>query len=165
MAEVLTDFPERFSERKELHLLTTEGERRPARLLAHWFPTGKNADKIVLQFDGVDSITAAETLSRSEVVIPDSERATLGDGEFYVSDLIGCMLVDEEHTLGTIRDVHFTTDTHGKRVEEAAPLLVVDRPNGDELLVPLAKEFLQKPDIANKRIEMRLPKGLLDING
>lgn len=164
LAELLTDFPERFADRKELHFKKPDGVTAPARLIAHWFPTGKTAGKVVLHFEGIDSITAAEGLARFEVVIPDSERALLEEGSFYVDDLVGCTIIDAENTIGVVQDVHFPTDTHGKRVENAVPILVVQRANGDELLIPLAKEFLHQPDIANKRIDMHLPDGLLDMN-
>lgn len=165
LAELLTDFPERFADRRSLLLLSPGQPPQPVTLLQHWLPVGKNAGRVVLHFEGIDSITAAESLATLEVAIPDSERAPLEDGSYYVSDLIGCTLTEEEHTLGIVRDVHFPTDAHGKRVEEATPILVVESPKGDELLIPLAKAYLHKPDLANKRIEMRLPPGLLEING
>ena len=165
LAEILTDFPERFAERRNVVLLREGGHSTPAVIEEHWFPTGRNAGKVVLHFSGSTSISDAETFAGLQVAIPDAERVTLEDGAFYVSDLIGCSVTEEDHSLGTVRDVHFATDTHGKRIEEATPILVIERPDGDELLIPLAKAYLHKPDIPNKRIEMRLPPGLLEING
>jgi 16S rRNA processing protein RimM len=45
-----------------------------------------------------------------------------------------------------------------------APLLVVKRPDSQETLIPYAEEFVQKSDLAGRRIEMRLPEGLLDLD-
>ena len=87
-----------------------------------------------------------------------------------MSDLQGCVVVnlaggDGPDELGTVTDVHFPADTAGRRLEDAAPILVIERAGGDEILVPLAKEFLEHPDLANRRIEMRLPHGLVEANG
>ncbi|MBS1815655.1 MAG: 16S rRNA processing protein RimM [Acidobacteria bacterium] len=165
LAEVLTDFPERFADRKNVVLLRENSNPTPAVIEAHWFPTGRNAGKVVLQFAGTTNISDAEALAGLQIAIPDSERVMLEEGAFYVSDLVGCSVTEEDHTLGTVRDVHFATDAHGRRIEKATPILVIERQDGDELLVPLAKAYLHKPDIPNKRLEMRLPPGLLDING
>lgn len=165
LAEILTDFPERFADRKNVLLIAADDSMTPGTIETHWFPTGKSAGKVVLHFADTASISDAEKLTGVQVAIPDTERVVLENDAFYVSDLIGCVITENDHTLGTVRDVHFATDTHGRRIEEATPILVVDKPNGDELLIPLANAYLHAPDIPNKRLEMRLPPGLLEING
>ena len=49
---------------------------------------------MVFKFEGVDSIEEAETLLRSEIQIPAAERAELEEGACYVSDLLGCLVVE-----------------------------------------------------------------------
>ena len=49
---------------------------------------------MVLHFAGVDSISAAETLTGLIVAIPLAERAALNEDEVYIADLIGCLLID-----------------------------------------------------------------------
>jgi|SRR6187402_766426 len=165
LAELLTDFPDRFTERRSVFLLKEGASPRPATVVDHWMPMGKNAGRVVLHFEGSNSIDDAEKLAGFEVGIPEADRIPLPEGDFYVSDLVGCEIVEEEHVIGTVRDVHFPADANGVRHPEAVPILVVERPDGDELLIPLAKAFLTRPDVANKRIEMTLPDGLLEING
>lgn len=165
-AELLTDFPEKFAERKKLWLLPDEvsgsGLRtqaaenpRPVTLKTHWLHKGG----IVLHFDGVDSITAAEALAGLVVAIPSVERVPLSEDEAYVGDLIGCELVDvagaEPVLIGTIGDVDRSTGS--------APILVLNRPGG-EVLVPFAKSYLRRLDLAARRVEMALPEGLVDVN-
>jgi 16S rRNA processing protein RimM len=156
-ADILTDFPEKFAERRRLWLLP-EGRPASAReiaLVAHWLHKGG----VVLHFSGVDSITQAETLAGLIVAIPRTERAALGEGEAYVGDLIGCALVDvagpEAVLVGEIDDVDQTAGP--------VALLVVDGPGG-EVLVPFAKSYLRKIDLKAKRVEMALPEGLTDLN-
>ena len=165
LADLHTDFPERFSDRTVLSLRLADGEPTAHTLESFWLPTGKSAGRIVFKFAGVDSISEAEALAGHDVVLPSSERVTLAGDEFYVSDLNGCIVSDGSADLGTVVDVHFPSNTDGKRLEDAAPILIVERSDGDELMIPLAKEFLKNADLGNKRLLMQLPKGLVDING
>jgi 16S rRNA processing protein RimM len=155
MAELYTDFPERFAERRELVGLATNGSRRELHVEEHWFHKGG----VVLKFADVDSISDAEQLAGMEVQIPVEQRAALESGAVYVSDLIGCEVwvhaQPDDKLLGEIDDV----DLSGG----AAPLLVIRNPEGQEYLVPYAEEFLQSVDLALGRIQMKLPEGLLEL--
>ena len=51
-----------------------------------------------------------------------------------------------------------------RRIDDAAPLLAVTSAEGDEILIPFAKAFLVSVDTEAKRIEMKLPEGLVEIN-
>jgi 16S rRNA processing protein RimM len=160
-AEILTDFPEKFAERRRLWLVPGGADAdvssvaREVELIAHWLHKGG----IVLHLAGVDSISAAETLIGMAVVIPRAERAALGEDEAYVGDLIGCTLVDvagtEPKTVGEIEDVDTTAGP--------APLLVLRGKSG-EVLVPFARSYLRRLDVAGKRVEMALPEGLIELN-
>jgi 16S rRNA processing protein RimM len=167
-ADILTDFPERFSERRKLWLIPDPDSMRPesprtkanpapvaAELTNHWPHKGG----MVLHFAGVDSISAAELLAGKIVAIPQAERAPLPEDEVYIADLIGCALMDvagpEPVLVGQIDSVD--------RTAGPVALLVVEGPSG-EILVPFAKSYLRKIDLAAKRIEMALPQGLTDLN-
>ncbi len=170
LCDLFTDFPEKFAERRSLFLRCGAAtEATPVTLDEFWLPTGKSAGRVVLKFANCNSITEAEQLAGCDVVLPAAQRVTLEHDTFYVSDLLGCVVVnlagDGPENLGTVTDVHSPTDSTGRRLEDAAPILVVTRLNGDEVMIPLAKEFLQHPDLANRLIEMRLPKGLIEANG
>ena len=155
LADLLTDFPERFAERKRLLLVVSDTSPAPARevtLERHWLHKGR----IVLKFSGIDSINDAELLRGFMVAIPASERMPLSDGAVYVSDLIDCEVVDVSHgqvSVGKITDV-----------DRESALLVVQSPHGAQVLIPFAKAYLANIDLKGKRIEMHLPEGLLDIN-
>ena len=154
-ADLLTDFPERFAERKRLYLVTSETNPdvvREVTLERHWLHKGR----VVLKFAGIDSINDAELLRGLMVVIPASERAPLSDGAFYIGDLIGCEVIDVSSapvSVGKITDV-----------DREVGLLMVQPDGGGEVLIPFAQAYLADIDVDGKRIEMRLPEGLLDIN-
>lgn len=158
-AEILTDFPEKFAERRKLWLLpadsSSKAEPRAAELISHWLHKGG----VVLHFAGVDSISAAEELAGLAVAIPQAERAPLGEDEVYIGDLIGCELVDVAgavpQVVGEIEDVD--------RTAGPVALLVVRGASG-EVLIPFAKSYLLKIDLEARRVEMALPEGLVELN-
>jgi 16S rRNA processing protein RimM len=124
-------------------------------LVAHWLHKGG----VVLHFAGVDSISAAEALAGLIVAVPVAERATLGEDEVYIADLIGCTLVDVAGeapvVVGEIEEVDRT----------AGPVaLLVVRGAAGEVLIPFAKSYLRSIDIAARRVEMALPEGLAELN-
>jgi 16S rRNA processing protein RimM len=163
-AEILTDFPEKFAQRRRLWLLAegaSHGGQRSAtpprevELVTHWLHKGG----VVLHFAGADSISDAEALAGLVVAIPRTERAALGADEVYIGDLIGCKLVDVAGAapvvVGEIEDVDRT----------AGPVaLLVVRGAGGEVLIPFAKSYLRSIDLKAKQVEMDLPEGLTDLN-
>ncbi|HEX7285386.1 MAG TPA: ribosome maturation factor RimM [Candidatus Angelobacter sp.] len=150
-AALLTSFPERFAARERLYALSADGkQRRELHLEDHWFHKGQ----VVLKFAGVDEISQAEKLAGSEIQVPREERAALEGDSVYVSDLVGCVVFDTGREIGTIRDVQFGSGE--------APLLVIK--GAREHLVPLAAAYIEKMALAEKRLEMKLPEGMLELD-
>ena len=157
LADLLTDFPDKFQERKRVWLLSAAGQptesAREAELVGHFLHKGG----VVLHFAGIASIPEADALRGQIVAIPHSERAPLPGDEVYVGDLIGSRLVDisgpAERFVGLIEDVD----------REAGPvaLLVVAGPKKEEILIPFARAYLRK--IEPGRVEMALPEGLVEV--
>jgi 16S rRNA processing protein RimM len=114
---------------------------------------------VVLHFAGIDSISAAEELKGLIVAIPRSERAPLAEDEAYISDLVGCTVIDvagaKPATIGVIENVD--------RSAGSAPLLVLHSAQR-ELLIPFAKAYLRKIDLEARRIEMALPVGMVNLD-
>jgi 16S rRNA processing protein RimM len=155
LADILTDFPERFGERREVMLLDAKGNPlRSAALESHWLHKGR----VVLKFAGMDSISDAEALRGLDVAIPREQRVSLDEDSVYISDLIGCHVIQAGRDIGRIIAVD--------REATAAPLLVVEAAgnSSEEFLVPFVKAYLRRIDIEKKRIEMDLPEGLLEMN-
>jgi 16S rRNA processing protein RimM len=170
LAELFTDFPERFEEQKRVFLAAPgfdgdETEARSAEVVAFWLPVGKNEGRVVLQFAGVDTISDAESIAGLDVLVPREERLPLDDESVYISELVGCTVYDGPTLVGVVEDVQFAmTADGGRRLDDAAPLLAVTSPDGDEILIPFAKAFLVSVNTDAKRIEMRLPEGLVEVN-
>ena len=111
---------------------------------------------LVLKFAGVDSISGAETLLGCELQVPRSQRSKLQAGWNYVSDLVGCVVLDQERDIGRIEDVQFGAGE--------APLLIVRDAASKLFEVPFAEAYLESVDVERKQVRMKLPGGLLEVN-
>lgn len=129
----------------------------------------------IFHFEGVNSISEAETFRGFDVLLPLEQREILAAGQYFVSDLIGCSvfetpihppvvasspcsLAEAPALLGTVRDVQFP----GEELS-GTPLLEVETSQGD-LLIPLAADICTKIDTVARRIDVVLPEGLCNLN-
>jgi 16S rRNA processing protein RimM len=157
IADILTDFPERFAERRRVWLLPPDAKAEPraAEIERHWL----HKNRIVLKFVAIDSISDATPFAGWRVAILREERALLADDAVYVADLVGCRLIDEADgaiDLGPVLDV--------ERGAGGALDILVLQSGEEELLIPFAKAYLVSLDLDAKVLRMRLPAGLTAIN-
>lgn len=152
-AEVHSDVPDRFAVGMRLSALSKSGDsRRDVQIEDLWPHKGL----LVLKFAGIDSISDAEALIGSELQIPRIDRAQLEEGWSYVSDLVGCIVSDQDREIGRIEDVQFGAGE--------APLLIVAGADGKKYDLPFAEAYVEGVDLAGKTLRMRLPEGMLEIN-
>jgi 16S rRNA processing protein RimM len=142
----LSSKPERFDSLERVYL---SGHAEPFTIEEIWEHKGA----LVFKFAGVDSISDAERYHGCEVRVPASERAELEPGEYFHSDLIGCDVID----LATGKSIGKVTDLQDAG---GGGLLVIE---GD-ILVPFAAGLCKTIDTAQRRIEVQLPDGLLELN-
>jgi 16S rRNA processing protein RimM len=154
-ATILTDFPERLTALHEVWLFDGRNPSKRAEVRRCWLSSSRGGQAI-FHFTGIDSIEAAEPLRGLEVQIPADQRASLNEGNYYVSDLVGCEVWEQgaPAALGVVSDVEFPG---------GVPLLKVTS-GEEEILVPLAAEICVRIDPPAKRIEVILPDGLRDLN-
>ena len=150
--EVHSDIPDRFVEGMRLFALDERGARRQMKVEELWPHKGA----LVLKFEGVDSISDAETLLRCELQVPESERAQLEAGWTYVTDLTGCIVFDGDREIGKVEGVEFGAGE--------APLLIVRGEAKTPYEIPFAEAYLAQVDLAAKQVRMKLPEGMLEIN-
>ncbi|MFM8534871.1 MAG: ribosome maturation factor RimM, partial [Acidimicrobiia bacterium] len=121
-------------------------------------PMRMHQGRPVILFKGIGSMNDAERLAGLELRVAGDDAgdpAPLDDGEYYHRDLIGCAVVTESgESVGEV------TAVEGDR--SATRLVVRSRRN--EVLIPLA-EAICTVDVAAKRITVRPPEGLLELNG
>jgi len=148
IADVLTDFPERFEISPNVIGVTASG-RTDLKIEKFFFQKGR----IVLKLAGFDSIESAETLRNVEICIPESEAAQLEEGEFFDWQLEGCEVetVDGEK-IGTVIELLRTGGTE----------VLVVKGSDKEYLIPFAEAICVEVDIENKRVRVDPPEGLLE---
>lgn len=150
VAELLTDFPERFEGLERLIAVTADGKRMPLELEEHWFHQGR----VVLKFAGYDTVEAASKLVGFEFTVPESERVELEEDEFYDWELEGCRVETVEgERLGRVREIMRTGGVE---------MLVVDNGQGRDYLIPMAEDICVEIDIEEKLIRVDAPEGLLE---
>jgi 16S rRNA processing protein RimM len=151
VADLLTDFPERFERISLLWGVGPSGEHKKLNLENHWFQN----DRVVLKFSGYDDIDSAKTLVGYELGLPESERVQLSAGEFYDWELEGCSVATEYGSaIGNVREVMRTGGVE---------LLVVEDDNRREHLIPMAQSIVVEIDLSRRKILIDPPDGLLDL--
>jgi 16S rRNA processing protein RimM len=149
VAELLTDFPERFEGLEAVTVVSSNGERRDLKIEKFFF----QKDRIVLKFSGVDTIESGEALRGAEVCVDEAEAVDLEDGEYFDWELEGCEVETVKgERLGTVREVMRTGGTE---------VLLIDGIE-KELMVPFAEAICVEVDVDEKRIVVDAPEGLLD---
>lgn len=149
VADVLTDFPERFENLEEVTGVGPDGARTELMIERFFFQKGR----IVLKFAGYNSIEKAEELRGSEICIPESEAVELEEDEFFDWELEGCRVEtlggDE---IGKVTEVMRTGGTE---------ILVVAGAD-KEYLIPFSETICVEVDVEGKGIKIDPPEGLLD---
>ena len=150
VAELLTDFPERFEDVEELVLVSPNGERSVGRLEGYWFQN----DRVILKLAGYDDVESAKELVGFEFAVPESERVLLPSDHYYDWELEGCTVKAGSESIGKVQSVLRTGGTE---------ILAIADENGKESLIPLVDSIVVEIDAAAKTIVVDPPEGLLDL--
>lgn len=149
VAEILTDFPERFELLDVITAVRESGERLDLKIEKFWFQNGR----VILKFDGLDSVESGETLRNVEICVPESEAVELEEGEYFDWELAGCKVETiNGEVIGEVRELMRTGGTE----------LLVVAGETKEYLIPFANAICVEVDIENKLIRVDPPEGLLE---
>ena len=151
VADLLTDFPDRFENLKSLIGLSRDESRRSLEIEEQWF----HLNRLVLKFAGFDSIDEAKALVGYDLAVPSQDRVELPEDSFYEWELIGCRVetVGSEH-VGEVAEV---MRTGGVEI-----LKVVDE-TGRDRLIPMASDIVVEIDKEKKLVRIDPPQGLLEL--
>ena len=109
---------------------------------------------VLLKLKGIDDMTAAERYKTKEVRIPEDWALPCEEDEYYIKDLYGMKVVDEDNNeIGKIKDVIFTG---------ANDVYIVKPKTGKDILIPAIKDCVLKVDVAEKTMHIHLMEGLLE---
>jgi len=151
VADLLTDFPERFEQLDAPLIRRTDGNLLTLKIEKSRLTAGR----IVFKFAGVESIDDAEQLRNALLQVKREQLVPLPADTYYDFELIGCQVTTGDgQRLGSVSNIQ----RYG-----AAPLLVVVDEEKGERLIPLVHSICREIDITGKRILVEPPEGLLDL--
>ena len=146
-----TDFPERFGRLECVTVWMPAGARLSMVIESHWFHKGR----VILKFEGVDTMSAAEQLVGGRLVVAESGRAALDEDEFFEYEIVGAEVFTADGvSLGHVSRLMRTGGTD---------LLVVESEAKREHMIPFADDICTEVDVQAKRITVNPPEGLLDL--
>jgi len=104
---------------------------------------------LIIKFAGIDSEELAGQLRGLNVYVEADELPPLRDEEFYFFELINFDVYDENGSLIGKLDYIQSTPAH--------EIFVIKTQKGEELLIPVVKEFVKQIDKKNERIIVKVP--------
>ena len=108
---------------------------------------------VFLKFDGVNSRNEAEELRGKEILVMQDQLIDLEKNEYFVHDLIGCSVIDQNGNLvGEIVDI---------MQQSSNDIYVIKDSQAREHLIPAISDVIKQVDIAGKKIFIHVMEGLL----
>ena len=151
VADLLTDFPDRFENLKSLIGISGSDDKRSLQIEEQWF----HGNRLVVKFAGFDSIEQAKELVNYDLAVPADDRVELPTDTFYEWELVGSRVTTiDGKEIGKVKEI---MRTGGVEV-----LVVVDE-TGRDRLVPIAGDIVVEIDKDQKLIRIDPPEGLLEL--
>ena len=107
----------------------------------------------IAKFEGVDTVEMAQNLKNTVLYIK-REDANLPQGEWLISEIFGCNVIDcndENICYGEITDVAETG---------ANDVWYVKTPSGEEVLIPAIPDVVKKCDVEAEKVYIHALRGL-----
>ena len=144
--KISTDFvEERFQ--KGAHLFIDEhGQMVEMQVLSYRLHKGH----VLVAFQGYQDINMVEKY-KGCYVYAKKDRELLDENEYYIGDLLGCEVFDQQKKIGYVKDV---------QLYEHHDILVVQ--GQKKIMIPYVDAFIENVDIENKRIDTTLIEGFYD---
>jgi 16S rRNA processing protein RimM len=150
LADLYTDFPDRFNLLREVWLESDDGHRQLVALENSWEHKGRR----VFKFAGVNDISSAEAYVGFWIKVPVSQAMPLPEGTYFDHDLIGCTVEDTGgNRIGIVDEVLHIGGNN---------CLVVRDPDR-EFLIPAVESICIKISTKGKQIVVDPPEGLMDL--
>lgn len=146
-----TDFPEeRFKSGAELQIFKTEKDEVPVQTV-----TVKNAKEykgsFIVTLEGMNSINDVEKFKGMILKVEEDQLQDLEEGEFYLHQIIGLDVIENDQKIGTIKEVL----SYGPN-----DVWVVKRSNQNDLLLPYLKDVILNVDLEQGAVQVSVPEGL-----
>ena len=147
--EIITSFPEHFLELKTVYI-EQENQKQ-----AYSIEDARLSDRFVfLKFSGINDYDQADALRNHYIYIAQKDLMPLNKDEYYIHDLIGLKVFDEQGVfIGTIRDVW---------TYSANDIYVLNTDDGQEKLIPAIKPVVKSVNLKERTMVIHVMEGMLD---
>lgn len=149
----LTDHPERFTGMEQL---TVEREgKAPLSLKVRGIEPYGGKETFFCRLEGIDDRDAAEAFRGALVTVSPDERVELDEGEYWIDDIVGVEVFDEEtgERLGAVEEVMPTGSND---------VYLIRAVDGALKPIPATAETVRSVDVERARMTVRVPEGLWD---
>ena len=141
-----TDDPKRF---KDLGDVVVDNGKEKINLTVEGVRFFKNL--VIVKFKDIDDINDVEKYKKAEIYVTRENAVPLEEGEYYIADLIGLKVADEEgRMLGSCRNI-FPTGAN----------LVMEVEGEKDFMVPYVKPFIVNVDLEKGIITIHVIEGLI----
>ena len=120
------------------------------------FPTTDDNDRFeYLKFEGLDKIEDVEKYIRSEIYVDRDDALALEDGEYYLADLIGLDVYEENgNKLGKIKDYLETP-------VQIVYIIEQEEEGKKDIMIPDVPEFIKDINLEENKMTVKLLKGMI----
>ena len=147
-----TDEPERFYDLKKVWLDRSGKMENMIRLEVENVRFSKNL--ALVKFKEYDSIDDVMAIRKGELYVDRADAIPLSEGEYFVGDIIGCRVLDENDAeLGTVKEF----------IETGAHDVMLVKTEGKDLMIPYCDPFIIEKAPEEGYIRVHLIPGLLDL--
>lgn len=138
-----TNSPNNILTLKKVYIENVEHEIEKVRYASNMF---------IMKLKGIDKIEDTSSIMNKEIFREISTQELENEEEFFVRDLIGLDILDNNNKyIGKLKDIINTG---------ANDIYIVEKEDGKELLIPAIKQVVNKIDIKEKHIIVTLMEGL-----
>jgi len=145
-----TDNPERFLRLDEVYI-DVYGNKR----IFYIEFVEISGNDIYVKFKNFDSDYDVDFLVNKKMYVDSESLIELPEDTYFVHDLVGSRVLRASEKFGVIREV-MALSCHD--------VYVIDKPNGNEILIPAVKEFIKGVDIPNKTVYLNPDVDLGDLD-
>jgi len=151
VADLLTDFPDRFENLKTLVGISSGGVKRSLQIEEQWF----HGNRLVLKFADFNSIDEAKELVDYDLGVAAQDRVELPQDSFYEWELIGSRVETiGGESIGVVIEIMRTGGVE---------ILKVADESGRDRLIPMASDIVVEIERDEKLIRIDPPEGLLEL--
>ncbi|MGI6084914.1 MAG: ribosome maturation factor RimM [Acetivibrionales bacterium] len=108
---------------------------------------------VLMNLKGIDTMDDAEKLKGQELLVHRKHAKKLEEDEFFICDIIGMDVYEDDRFLGKLTDVLETGSND---------VYIVTDENKKEILIPALISVVINVDIEGKRMQVKIPEGLID---